>query len=113
MHELGIANEVLAVALSEAGKHGAEKVVRVTLSIGVLRGIVPDTLSFLFGHVGAGTIADGAELVVDEVPLTVVCQACGNVPARELVISCPKCGGDAITLLGGDELRISTIDVLP
>ncbi len=113
MHELGIAQEILEVAVAEGAKHGAEKVTRVTLSVGVLRGVVPETLSFLFSHVAAGTMADGAALEVTEEPVTVACETCGPREAREFVLSCPACGSDAVALSGGEALRIVSLEIEP
>ena len=46
MHELSIARSVLETVLDEAGKAHAGKVVKVTLKIGELAGIMPDSLRF-------------------------------------------------------------------
>ncbi len=113
MHELGIAQEIVEVAVAEGAKHGAERVTRVTLAVGVLRGVVPETLSFLFSHAAAGTMADGAALDVEEEPVTVACAACGPRESREFVLSCPSCGSDAVTLSGGEGLRIVSLEIEP
>ena len=66
MHELGVASEILEVALSEAGRHAAKKVTSIRLRVGVLRAIEPENLSFLFGHLVRGTPAEGAHLEIVE-----------------------------------------------
>lgn len=112
MHELGIAQEILRTVLPEAGRHAARKVVRITLRVGVLRAVVPDNLSFLFGHVAAGTIAEGAVLAIEEEPLAVDCPACGvRSEASSLTVECPACGAAGVRLSGGDELRIVDFDI--
>ena len=112
MHELGIASEVLRAALAEAARHGATGVARVGLRVGVLRAVVPANLSFLFGHVAAGTIAEGAELEVEEEPVSLSCRSCGARSASSsLPTDCPSCGAPGVHAEGGDELRIVEVDL--
>ncbi|HEY5461547.1 MAG TPA: hydrogenase maturation nickel metallochaperone HypA, partial [Deferrimonas sp.] len=77
MHELGVANEILDVALAEADRHAAKKVTSIRLRVGVLRAIEPENLSFLFEHLARGTLAEGAFLEIEEEPVRVECEACG------------------------------------
>ena len=111
MHELGIANEILGIALSEAERNAAKKVTSIRLRVGVLRAIEPENLSFLFGHIARGTVADGADLSIQEEPVRVDCAACGVSDARSLVWECPRCGGAGIALTGGDSLEILSLDI--
>lgn len=111
MHELGVANEVLAVVLSEAERNAARKVTAVTLRIGVLRAIEPDHLSFLFDHLARGTLADGATLTILEDPVRVECPSCGAVDARSIGWECPRCKGEGIAATGGDSLEIVSLEI--
>jgi hydrogenase nickel incorporation protein HypA/HybF len=112
MHELGIAEEILRAVLSEAGRHGATKVTRVSLRVGVLRAVVADNLSFLFAHVARGTIAEGAALAIEEEPVSVRCPACGATTAADaVVLECPACGAAGVGLSGGDDLRLVDFDI--
>lgn len=111
MHELGVAGEILDIVLSEAGRHAARKVTSIRLSVGVLRAIEPENLSFLFEHLARGTLADGADLSIQEDPVRVECAACGVSEARSLVWECPRCGGTRIALKGGDSLEVLSLDV--
>ncbi len=111
MHELGIAAEVLDVAVAEAKRHGAAKVVGLTLRVGVLRGVVPENLSYLFGHVAKGTIAEGARLEIEEEPVRVVCGTCGPSEAKEFTLECPACRRPWNAVEGGDSLRIVSVEI--
>ena len=111
MHELGIASEILDVALSEAGRHAAKKVTSIRLRVGVLRAVEPENLSFLFGHLSRGTPAEGALLEIVEEPVRVECEACGPMEAREFTLECPACGKPCGNVRGGDSLRITSIDI--
>ncbi len=111
MHELGIANDILDIALAEAKKHGNRRITRVDLEVGVLRGIVPENLVFLFGHVSKGTIAEGARLAIEEQPARVECGTCGTTEARAFTIGCPGCGSPTARIKSGDALRILSMDI--
>lgn len=111
MHELGIATEILDIALVEARKHGGRRVTAVNLRVGVLRGVVPEHLLFLFGHVAKGTIAENARLEIEDEPVRLECEACGASEAREFTLECPACGKPCARIEGGDALRILSLEV--
>lgn len=111
MHELGVASEVLRIALSEASRHGARRITAVKLRVGVLRGIVPEHMVFLFGHLAAGTIADGATLEIEEEPVRTRCELCGEGRSALFGLECPTCGRSGVGLSGGDSLAVASIDL--
>ena len=111
MHELGVAGEILDVALAEADRHAAKKVTSIRLRVGVLRAIEPENLSFLFGHLALGTAAEGAHLEIVEEPVRVECEACGISEARSFTFECPRCKGSGVSVTGGDSLSILSLDV--
>ena len=111
MHELGVANEILDVALSEADRHAAKKVTSIRLRVGVLRAIEPENLSFLFGHLARGTPAEGARLDIVEEPIRVECPLCGLSETRAFTCECPRCLGPNISVTGGDSLSILSLDI--
>jgi hydrogenase nickel incorporation protein HypA/HybF len=111
LHELGIASEILDIAIAEAERHRAKKVSEIRLRIGVLRAIEPEHLSFLFGHIAHDTPADGAKLSIEEVPVRVECESCGVFEVRSRVWECPKCKGSSISTKGGDDLDIISLDI--
>jgi hydrogenase nickel incorporation protein HypA/HybF len=109
MHELSLAGSVLDTALRHAGDR---RVVAVTLRVGHLRQVVPDALTFAFELVAKGTEAEGAELVMDEVPAAGRCRACGSeseLPGFPL--RCAACGGLDIELLRGEELLVDALEL--
>jgi len=111
MHELGVANEILDIALSEAERHAAKKVTSIRLRVGVLRSIEPENLSFLFEHLARGTPAEGAHLDIVEEPVRVECEACGVSEAPSFAWECPRCKGSGVSVTGGDSLSILSLDV--
>jgi len=111
MHELGVASEILDVALSEADRHAAKKVTSIRLRVGVLRAIEPGNLSFLFEHLARGTSAEGAHLEIVEEPVRVECEACGVSEVTSFTWECPRCKGSGVSVTGGDSLSILSLDV--
>lgn len=108
MHELSIASAVVETAERTARAHGAQAVEGVRLRVGELAGVVADALAFSFGLVAEGTLAAGAELVIDEVPARGACDACGGEfavgsPPR---LWCPGCDRPASRLVCGRELEV-------
>ncbi len=111
MHELGVANEILDVALTEADRHAAKKVTSIRLRVGVLRAIEPENLSFLFEHLSRGTPAEGARLEIVEEPIRVECPVCGVSEARSFTFECPRCKGSGVSVTGGDSLSILSLGI--
>ena len=79
MHEMAIAQSILRIVLSSAQQNDATKVKTVRIRAGELRGIVQSQLSFLFEFVTKDTIAEGAALDVEVVPIKVKCKSCEHV----------------------------------
>lgn len=65
MHELGIMSGVMDAVQQSADNAGADKVLKVTLSVGVMTEAIEDALRFAFEALSEGTICDGAELEIN------------------------------------------------
>ncbi|HAJ64667.1 MAG TPA: hydrogenase maturation nickel metallochaperone HypA, partial [Cyanobacteria bacterium UBA8543] len=65
MHELGITQNIVAIAAEHA--NGA-KVKRVSLEIGKLSAIMPEAVHFCFDICCQGTVLEGAKLEIIEIP---------------------------------------------
>jgi hydrogenase nickel incorporation protein HypA/HybF len=109
MHELTIAEAVLDVALRHAGDR---RVRGVELRVGHLRQVVPSALTFAWELVVQGTAADGAELVLVEVPAAVRCRDCATESEQDAFpLRCEACGGYAVDVVRGEELLVDSLDV--
>jgi hydrogenase nickel incorporation protein HypA/HybF len=109
MHELAIAESIVAIA----ERHAAERrVTRVEVHVGHLRQVVPTALEFAFELVAQGTALDGAELVIVEVPVAGRCRSCG-VESRPdgFPFTCRACGGWDVAVTAGEELRVESLDL--
>lgn len=117
MHELGIAESVIE-AVTE--RLPGAKITGISLEVGSLSGIVPDSLRFSFDLAVAGTALEGATLDITQVPARCRCGSCGREfepgglrgagGAGGLVPLCP-CGSADVTVLSGQELRIAAVRV--
>jgi hydrogenase nickel incorporation protein HypA/HybF len=109
MHELSIAQAVVAIA----SRHAAGRQVhRVELRVGHLRQVVPSALQFAFELVSSGTALDGAELVIEEVPARGRCRACGiETEMTAFPLQCSSCGGLDLELLAGEELLVDALEL--
>jgi hydrogenase nickel incorporation protein HypA/HybF len=109
MHELSIAEGVIGVV--ERHAHG-RRVAKVELKVGYLRQVVPSALSFAFGLVAEGTVAEGAELEMEEVPAAGRCRACGaETPLPELPLTCRACGSFEVEVTCGEELLVDSLEL--
>ncbi|HQV68803.1 MAG TPA: hydrogenase maturation nickel metallochaperone HypA [Thermoflexales bacterium] len=115
MHELSIAHELVNIADEAARKAGATRVTRVHLRLGALSGVVKDSLLFGYGMATQGTLLDGSELVVNELPVVIYCDS--PTCQREIELQgtqsfrCPACGQPAAKLVQGKELQIESIEI--
>ena len=109
MHELSIAQAVLAIALEHSGER---RVSAVEVHVGHLRQVVPDALTFSFELVAQGTPAEGAALELVEIPAEGECRACG---ARTLLerfpFRCAGCGALDLEVVRGEELAVQSIEL--
>ena len=108
MHELAI-TEGLVDAVSE--RLPGQRVTCVRLEIGALSGVVADSLRFCFDLVTEGTSLEGAALEIALPPAVCRCRSCGQEfePDGPIVI-CP-CGSAEVTVLAGQDLRITSVQV--
>ena len=111
LHELSIAESLLAIITDESKKHGLERVNKVRLQIGKFAAVVPESLTFCFEMVSRDTIASGALIEIETVGIVARCDTCGSsFEVQNQVFLCPRCGEPALQLLSGRELSVISIE---
>lgn len=112
MHELSIALGILDIVQETCGKEGIARVEKVRVKIGRASGIMPDALLFSFECARSGTVADGALLEVEEVPVGGHCEDCNRdfTVEEKYVLACPRCGGASFRVHSGQELEIIDLE---
>ncbi|MEA2282975.1 MAG: hydrogenase nickel incorporation protein HypA/HybF [Solirubrobacteraceae bacterium] len=109
MHELSIAGAIVAIAERHAA---GRRVTRVDVRIGHLRQVVPDSLAFAFELVAAGTVMEGAELVLEAVPAAGCCRECGmDGDLTAFPLRCSACGGLDVEVIRGEELLVDSLEL--
>lgn len=112
MHELGIMTGVMEAVDKSARDAGADKVLKINLSVGVMTEAIEEALSFAFEALSEGTICEGAELEITMVQPKSECLECGTVYEHDRFhMVCPECDGIATKLIAGKELQIDSIEV--
>ena len=95
-----------------APTNGRARVKIVRLRIGELAGVVPESLRFCFEVASEGTVAQGAELQIEHVPLIGRCRACGaDFHVEGYIFICPHCESPHVELISGDELEVVELEV--
>jgi len=108
MHELSVSSAVLDTVL----KHAAgRRVTVVSLRIGHLRQVVPDSLAFYFELVARESLCEGARLEQEYIPALLRCEACDREwDPEDAWFACTGCGG-AGEVIAGNELEVESIEV--
>ncbi len=112
MHEMALAESVLAIVEEAARQHAAARVTSVRLEIGALSHVAPEALRFCFEAVKRSSIADGAALEIDTTPGRAWCMPCGKgVTLERLGEACPECGGYQLEVTQGEAMRVRDIEI--
>jgi hydrogenase nickel incorporation protein HypA/HybF len=112
MHEMSLAEGVLKLAEQAARAQGFTRVKAVWLEIGALAQVEPDAIRFCFDAVTRDSIAQGARLEIVATPGSAWCMQCGqSVPVRALYDDCPRCGSRHLQVTGGQEMRVTELEV--
>ena len=117
MHEMSIVGNVVKAVSMYAEEEGVERVTGVTLTVGALHDVVDDLMDRAFRFLARGTIAEGAYLHMNKLPLKVRCRHChaayeANLRVRETLV-CPDCGKQEVDVVQGREFLIENIEVVP
>lgn len=113
MHELGIMTGVMDAVTKSAHDAGADKVLKVTLSVGEMTECIQDALEFAFEALTEDDpFVRDAELTINIIKPKSRCLECGaEFEHDRFHMFCPECDSFATELLAGRELQIDSIEV--
>jgi hydrogenase nickel incorporation protein HypA/HybF len=113
VHELSIAMSLVEIASEQAAEIGGPRIEAVHVRLGALAGVVEEALRFSFDAAARGTPVDGARLVVEGVPVAILCAGCGaeRVLDEPLRFRCPVCGAPAADVIRGREIELTALEV--
>jgi hydrogenase nickel incorporation protein HypA/HybF len=110
VHELSLCKAISGIVERHAD---GRRVSTVHLDVGALRQVVPDSLVFCWGLANAGTPWETSELDVRLVPARLTCLDCGaSTELTEPFLVCGTCESRAVTIASGDELLVTSIDLV-
>jgi len=113
MHEFSIVESLIEQVQQEVTRSGHDgRVVRLDISVGRLSGVNVDSIRFAFELLAPDTLLADADLQIAEPKAVCRCKACeAKTKIDELVVVCPVCGSGEITLEGGQDLLLDSIEL--
>lgn len=112
MHELAITQSILTISLRAAEEQHARRIRAIRLKLGAFSGVVPECVQLYLDVLAKGTIAEGARIEAERLPLRVRCNDCGQVSEIDRRhIACPACGSANLHRLSGREFLVDSLEV--
>lgn len=113
MHELSIAQNIIDIISEQCLRSGHTRIEAVNIRIGRASGIMSDALFFAFDAIKAESIAEGAVLHIEEVPVSGRCNECKSdfIVQEVYILFCPHCGGGSFRMVSGKEMDIIDMEV--
>ncbi len=112
MHEYAVTQSMIKMAVDEANKVNASRILEIRLVIGDLSTIIDDSVQMYFDIMSEETIAQGAKLIFKRIKAEFKCKGCGEVfikPPKGF--NCPKCGSLGTPTDVGKEFYIESIEI--
>jgi hydrogenase nickel incorporation protein HypA/HybF len=112
MHELSVTESLLEIALRHGKSANASRITDLFLVIGQLSSIVDDSVQFYWDMISKDTLAEGALLHFERIPIRILCLDCQNSfePVGE-ELACPCCRSTRIEITAGEEFFLEAINV--
>ena len=112
VHEMSLLEGMLEVIEEKAREGGYQLVHGVVLEVGRLASVEVEALRFAFEVVTKGTLAEGANLEVEEPPGLAWCGECDcEVPIQSRFDPCPHCNEGPLRITEGTAIRLKALDV--
>ena len=119
MHELSMAQGILNAVLETAEANDAIKVTDMVIEIGKLAMLNPEQLKFMLGVLCKDTIAENAEIVIEDIDVEIKCYNCDFEGIADIddsdhyapMILCPKCESHRVEVLNGRDVTVNNISI--
>lgn len=103
---------VFAAIEETVSQHEIKRVLKIKLKVGELTNAVPEALLTAFEAYSKDTICEGAELVVERVPVRARCREClQEFDVKTMFFLCPKCQNARVEVIQGEELLLESLEV--
>ena len=114
MHEMSLVQGLLQQLQTIARENNATKVLRLTMSVGPLAGVVIESFTFGFDILSQeDDLVRGAKLEIIVPEVSYKCSGCGHVEvtAAERPEQCAKCSETILIPEGGDDLILQQVEM--
>jgi hydrogenase nickel incorporation protein HypA/HybF len=112
MHELSIACEINRIVDQYVSAEQKKLIRSVRMQIGRLQNVLPGSLKFCFEAINSNENSIPPELLIEIVPITFKCNACGSAcELDEFSFNCTNCGSADVNILTGNELLVKEIEL--
>ena len=111
MHEMSTVIRLVNMASSVAVENNATSVKKIKVAIGEMTGVLPEYVRKYYHEAVKGTMLEGSELEIEEVPLLGECQECQEKfrPDKSNDYACPKCHSSNCKILQGRKTELVSI----
>lgn len=114
MHEISLVQGMIDQLSELAKQHKAQKVIKISMDIGPLSGVVVDSFRFGFDILSAeDDLTKDAELIISTPPATyrcIKCQYSFETP-NDKPDCCPNCKDLFLTPEGGDDMILTQVEM--
>ena len=123
MHEMPVTQAMLNMALQHAD---GQRITDIYLQVGMMSAIVPESVEVFFDYLSKGTLAEGATLHFERVPIEMTCLDCGqqadlsewtDEPPQAIMMEALhrgcKCGSKRLRVTGGVGFEMTSLNVEP
>jgi hydrogenase nickel incorporation protein HypA/HybF len=112
MHELGVATQIVELVTRVMEENAAERVGIVSVEVGTLSCIDPDSLTFCFEAITKGTRLENARLKIEEIKPRARCRVCNEeYEVRWDDFRCKACGSSKFDVLVGSDISVREVEV--
>ena len=112
MHELSIAENIIALVREHVPEEDRTAIRSVRLRIGPYSGVVPESLAFGFSVLAAGCEFSGAVLDIEQTPIVLACRQCrAHATVEYGSFQCPHCESSDTRVVSGAELHLVDIEI--
>ncbi len=112
MHEMSITQNILDDVKEHLVGVQFSKIVNIKIKVGELTALDPSSLQFCYDVITKETVFENVPLIIEEVPLTGICNNCKtDINIENFLFLCSNCGSTDVTIQSGEELLLSEINV--
>ncbi|MEW5798345.1 MAG: hydrogenase maturation nickel metallochaperone HypA [Bacteroidota bacterium] len=112
MHEMSLAQEIVASIREHVGTERLPRVTKVTMEIGAASGVVAESLQFAFDAIVQETSLSSVRMITTIVPFVVHCSHCGSDSQNDGgYMLCSRCDSPDVTVVSGAELILKQIEL--